>query len=257
MKMKTLFLILLMIFLFIGTAVFGVEAGAIMELSAAEETGGVDNNMEVKFLRPGIEVIDDIELVCLRDLADKLDWSLRYIPGSKEIIIRSNGEEIPISLKKGTAAGEKMAELPVIKEGRTFISVDTVKTIIGRSGKEYDKILIVGLAADKEEYSRDEEIIARIRAINIGEETIYLDFGSGQKYDLYLEDDGEEIWRWSEGRFFTMALDRIELKPGERLDYDVEVMEEEEPEPGNYTLYGELSTVESPVQLNSVKLIIK
>ena len=116
--------------------------------------------------------------------------------------------------------------------------------------------MIVSLNLDRKVYNKNEEIIAHIRTINISEETINLDFSSGQKYDLYIKDNGEEIWRWSEGKFFTMALDRVEIKPGKKLSYDINIPSEIELLPGSYTLSGELSTIKSPVQLNSVEFKI-
>ncbi|HBG09328.1 MAG: BsuPI-related putative proteinase inhibitor [Limnochordia bacterium] len=45
-------------------------------------------------------------------------------------------------------------------------------------------------------------------------------FSSGQQFELVVTDeDGAEVYRFSEGRFFTMALIFEELRPGESLSW--------------------------------------
>lgn len=56
--------------------------------------------------------------------------------------------------------------------------------------------------------------------INEDTDPIELRFRSGQTADLavYEDDtDGDPVWRWSDGRMFTMAVDTARLDPGERL----------------------------------------
>ena len=46
---------------------------------------------------------------------------------------------------------------------------------------------------------------------------IGLEFPSGQKFDVTLtNEDGEEVYRWSDGKAFTLALVHTELRHGER-----------------------------------------
>jgi hypothetical protein len=58
-------------------------------------------------------------------------------------------------------------------------------------------------------------------------------------------DDGEEVWRWSEGRMFTQAIGHARLEPGEEA-----VFEEEwpDPEPGDYTAEAVLRATEREVR---------
>lgn len=67
-----------------------------------------------------------------------------------------------------------------------------------------------------------------------GRDTETLTFTSGLQVDVALQQDGEEVYRWSEGRAFTQALVEEELEPGEsvevRLDGILDV------EPGGYDL---------------------
>lgn len=42
-----------------------------------------------------------------------------------------------------------------------------------------------------------------------------LTFPSGKLYDFWITDaDDEELWRWSEGRFFTQAVENVQVPGG-------------------------------------------
>ena len=44
-----------------------------------------------------------------------------------------------------------------------------------------------------------------------------LTFASGQQYDFWVTDGDKEIWRWSEDRVFTQAIEERTLGPQESL----------------------------------------
>ena len=58
-----------------------------------------------------------------------------------------------------------------------------------------------------------------------------LNFGSGQRYDLIYYRIRKKSWRWSEDKFFTMALVFKELEPGGGLSYNLDL--EFQPDAGN------------------------
>ncbi|GAE31196.1 BsuPI-related putative proteinase inhibitor [Alkalihalobacillus hemicellulosilyticus] len=67
-----------------------------------------------------------------------------------------------------------------------------------------------------------------------------LDFSSGQKYEIILRDEsGEEVYRYSEGKMFTMALVIETVSPGESLSF-TEKVSLEGLEVGEYELEAEL-----------------
>ena len=71
---------------------------------------------------------------------------------------------------------------------------------------------------------------------NDGGEAVVLTFPSGKRGDVTLEGEGgEEVYRWSEGRFFTEAVSRAEVAADQEVVYRLE-----EPslslEPGDYDL---------------------
>ena len=73
--------------------------------------------------------------------------------------------------------------------------------------------------------------------------------------DLYLLQDDEEIWRWSDDKFFTMALVFKELEPGEGLSYDLDL--EFQPDTGEYILCGELATIPKRIKLGEHSLRLR
>jgi len=59
-----------------------------------------------------------------------------------------------------------------------------------------------------------------INCYNVGKQ---LQFGSGQQFELVISDDqGEEVYRYSDDKFFTMALVYKNIKPGESLSWQDE-----------------------------------
>ncbi|WP_129116973.1 BsuPI-related putative proteinase inhibitor [Halegenticoccus tardaugens] len=73
---------------------------------------------------------------------------------------------------------------------------------------------------------------------NAGDDPITLSFRDGRRADFVVRSDGEEVWRWSDGRMFTQVLASETLDSGERARYDGEW---EEPTPGSYVAVGVLA----------------
>jgi hypothetical protein len=67
---------------------------------------------------------------------------------------------------------------------------------------------------------------------NASTEPVDLAFQSGKVADVAVYEDGAEVWRWSEGRLFTQALETMTLAPGESFARE---MTWENPPPGEYT----------------------
>ncbi|MBM6617099.1 BsuPI-related putative proteinase inhibitor [Bacillus suaedaesalsae] len=84
----------------------------------------------------------------------------------------------------------------------------------------------------------DEKATFSISFSNEGEEDADVMFSSGQKFELVVENENkEEVYRYSIGKMFTMALETIRLAPGEKLEltdeWDYMVNGEKVP-PGEY-----------------------
>lgn len=215
----------------------------------------IDNHFEekqesgVEYKKMKIYNYAGVEMIQLRELADELDWTLVYESENREVRIRKGA--LSYSFSSTDPISEEARSL-LIKEGRTYLAMEGVRELLQQLGEE---LLITGLYTEQSLYKKGEQIRAHLRVYNFTSESIRLNFGSGQRYDLYLQQNNEEIWRWSDGRFFTMALIYKEIEPGENLAYDVEV--EMLPIAGEYVLGGELATIPERIKLEEVSVKVE
>lgn len=72
---------------------------------------------------------------------------------------------------------------------------------------------------------------------NSGGEPVDLQFSDACKAEFVLKDDGDEVWRFSEGRMFAQVLSSETLEAGAETTYEAEWSD---PEPGDYTAAAEL-----------------
>jgi hypothetical protein len=72
----------------------------------------------------------------------------------------------------------------------------------------------ISVMTDKMSYSVGEPIKMTLKVFNYTEEDIAFYFNTSQRYDFIIEDDeGNEIWRWSQDMMFTMVLGEETLGP--------------------------------------------
>ena len=97
------------------------------------------------------------------------------------------------------------------------------------------------LATDQPVYRPGQPILITFEVFNHTPAPVRIGFTSGKRFDVVIEDDkGGEVWRWSAGRMFTMAMGRETLGPGNpRLIYEIEYAAHLEP--GLYKLIGMLT----------------
>jgi len=87
---------------------------------------------------------------------------------------------------------------------------------------------------------------AQFKVENSGEQPLTITVPSGQEFDLVIRNEaGEEVFRWSDGKFFTQALQTIAFSPGERVySVDAPLSRGGQPlPPGRYTVEAWISTV--------------
>lgn len=58
-----------------------------------------------------------------------------------------------------------------------------------------------------------------LRACNASDEAVDVTFPSGQRYDFEVHRDGELVWRWSDGRAFTMVYGTERMEAGDCRTY--------------------------------------
>ena len=77
----------------------------------------------------------------------------------------------------------------------------------------------VFLSTNKSTYITGEPITIELKAFNYSNERVTFHFRSSQRYDFSILKGKEEIWRWSEDRFFAQVLGEVVLDPGKMIVY--------------------------------------
>ena len=87
-------------------------------------------------------------------------------------------------------------------------------------------------------------VLVTISAKNMGNQSASLFFSSAKKFDVsVLDSASNEVWRWSRGKVFTMAIEEIILKEGQDISFratwpQVDFSGKPVP-PGSYLIRGE------------------
>lgn len=82
--------------------------------------------------------------------------------------------------------------------------------------------------------------------VNDGAKTLELLFADGLTHDVVVLDSvGREVWRWSEGRLFTQAVQSKVLRASDRLAFEEAWGNAP---PGNYTAVATLASSNFPVE---------
>lgn len=113
----------------------------------------------------------------------------------------------------------------------------------------------ISMMTDKMSYSVGEPIIMTLKIFNYTEEEIIFHFNTGQRYDFIIEDEeGNEIWRWSQDMMFTMALGEETLGPtNTEITYTAEY--KGMLSPGYYKVTGILVAKDKPMSGNIIIIV--
>ena len=105
----------------------------------------------------------------------------------------------------------------------------------------------ISMSTDKMSYSVGEPITMTLKVFNYTEEDIAFHFNTAQRYDFIIEDEeGNEIWRWSEGRMFAQMLGEKILGPNNpEIIYTAEY--KGKLSPGYYKVTGIFVAQEKPI----------
>jgi len=83
----------------------------------------------------------------------------------------------------------------------------------------------------------DGTLVCELTVENDGDDPVSLQFSDTQRAEFVAERDGQEVWRWSEGRMFGQALGSVDLAPGETATFEGGW---DDPSAGDYQIHGEL-----------------
>ena len=82
--------------------------------------------------------------------------------------------------------------------------------------------------------------------LNAGKKKLEVNFPDGQTHEVVVLDTlGREVWRWSDGRLFTQAMQNKVLRTSDQLQYE-EVWRD--PAPGTYVAIARLASLNYPVE---------
>ncbi|MEJ6951989.1 BsuPI-related putative proteinase inhibitor [Natronospora cellulosivora (SeqCode)] len=106
------------------------------------------------------------------------------------------------------------------------------------------------LSVEKEDYLGETRVKAYMKLYNQSDNTIKLTFNTSQRYDLYLEKEGSEVWRYSDDKTFLDVIEDVYIEPGETLEYSRII--DYDFEPGIYKISAEISSY-TLIELNNVE----
>jgi len=125
-----------------------------------------------------------------------------------------------------------------------------------------DDDLVATIVSNKKYYKVGEQVELSLILRNRAKKTMELMFNDGQTYDFVVKavPDEKEVWRWSEGMFFTQAIWTMILDPWERKTYlynwDQKDNESKQIAPGNYKIEAVISS-EPEIFANPINIIIE
>ena len=113
----------------------------------------------------------------------------------------------------------------------------------------------ISMMTDKMNYSVGETIITTLKIFNYTEEDIVFHFNTAQRYDFIIEDEeGNEVWRWSQDMMFAMVLGEETLGPtNTEITYTVEY--KDKLSPGYYKVTGIFVAKYRPMSGNVVIIV--
>jgi len=79
--------------------------------------------------------------------------------------------------------------------------------------------LFVAVNSDKTAYKCGEPMAFALTVLNTNTAAGNFGFNSSKRYDFFLYDADQLVWKWSEGRFFNQALANLTLDPQIPLTY--------------------------------------
>lgn len=91
----------------------------------------------------------------------------------------------------------------------------------------------------------DDDVRFDFAVINQGKKKLELEFANGRTHDVVVLDSlGREVWRWSEGRAFTQAMQNKVLRTSDSLRYEEAW---KDAAPGTYTAVATLASANYPL----------
>ena len=113
----------------------------------------------------------------------------------------------------------------------------------------------ISMSTGKMNYSVGEPIVMTLKVFNYTEEEMIFHFNTSQRYDFIIEDEeGEEIWRWSQDMMFAMVLGEETLGPT-NTEFIYTTKYRDKLSPGYYKITGIFVVQDRPMSGNIIIMV--
>ncbi len=163
--------------------------------------------------------------------AEKTDQDLERIPTIKMIIFPDThkidvkyNHSVTIAYMNDIVKGRDIG----VFDPKSDITYGEVATLIAKTEKAIENELkpdnesiVEGKFETRASYEiKDDKVVFDFELMNHYTESKELKFGSGQQFEVVITDEkGEEVYRYSDDKFFTLALIFKTIKPGESIKW--------------------------------------
>lgn len=86
-----------------------------------------------------------------------------------------------------------------------------------------------------------DSVTFRFDVTNDGTDPVVVEFRSAKHADVVVSEDGDEVWRWSDGQLFAQMLQPATFDPGHTESYEFEWAD---PDPGAYEAVATLNATQ-------------
>ena len=143
------------------------------------------DNENISYLNLDVKKIEGNNMVSLRQLAQRYHWILLFSNKDKAINIYNFKSKVQIKIKQVQFNGNQLKNPPVIKNGRTYISLDLINYILQDFNNSQIKLITdMTLNQNQKKVEKGEKITAKLKVYNIYQKPVTLKYNSGRLYDL-------------------------------------------------------------------------
>jgi uncharacterized protein YceK len=99
----------------------------------------------------------------------------------------------------------------------------SVETNQSKKEPQGDKSVIIDLETKLEANQLEDKVVFDLTLANVGSEDMELLFSSGQQFEIIVKnEENQEVYRYSDGKMFTQALQTKLIKAGKHIAWSIE-----------------------------------
>ncbi|MFP4697326.1 MAG: BsuPI-related putative proteinase inhibitor [Eubacteriales bacterium] len=191
--------------------------------------------------------LEEIAVIQMLIYSDTVDIDLKY----KHAV--TVAYMMDIAKGRDTGVFDPQAE---VTYGEMATLINNTNNAIGKEVNVNNESIVEGKFETKGDYEiKDDKVIFDFELINQYTQAMELQFGSGQQFEIVITDEkDEEVYRFSDGKFFTLAIVFENLEPGESLkwqdEWDMTNKDGEKLTSGDYKAEINIMVTEDSVKLD-------